>query len=358
MGIRGSYKWHLKSDGDGGQQKSPLTRRIFLGSAFAPLLHGAEAELSNFDLSLIDDPVVPAELFFVREHFPAPNTSSAGWKLAITGAVEKPLEFSYDELSAHARKVLPVTLECAENAVGGGLVSHAEWTGVPLAALIGQAHPSSQANFVRLSGADGFSRNLPLEKAMHADSLVAFSMNGEKLPTNHGFPLRAVIPGWYGMDSVKWLRSVEVRHEDEARVSLRAPYVRVTRSFLTGDRPSGPVGAMNVKSAFSRPVDGAILTRRRFIIRGAAWAGENRIREVEVSTDRGKTWSKAQVNSNQLPYSWTLWSLEWNVAGAGKYELAVRATDDKGRTQPVERATDRADGYELNSYQRIQVAVV
>ena len=88
---------------------------------------------------------------------------------------------------------------------------------------------------------------------MHADSLVAFSMNGEKLPTNHGFPLRAVIPGWYGMDSVKWLRSVEVRHEDEASVSLRAPYVRVTRSFLTGDRPSGPVGAMNVKSDIFAP---------------------------------------------------------------------------------------------------------
>ncbi len=93
----------------------------------------------------------------------------------------------------------------------------------PLASLLKQAHPDPQANFVRLSGADGFSRNLPIEKAMHPDSLIAYSMNGEKLTINHGFPLRAVIPGWYGMDSVKWLRSVEVRREDEAeRNSARA----------------------------------------------------------------------------------------------------------------------------------------
>jgi DMSO/TMAO reductase YedYZ molybdopterin-dependent catalytic subunit len=357
MAIREFYRWHSKSVGDGGQQ-SLLSRRIFLGSAFAPLIRGAEAESSNFDLSLLDEPIVPAELFFVREHFPSPRTSSAGWKLAVTGAVEKSLEFSYDDLSGQPRKILPVTLECAENPAGGGLVSHAEWSGVPLAALIERARPSSQSNFVRLGGADGFSRNIPIEKAMHPDSLIAFSMNGEKLPTNHGFPLRAVIPGWYGMDSVKWLRSIEVRREEEAGLSLRAPYVRVTRSLLTGDRPSGWVGAMNVKSAFSRPVDGAILTGRRFTVRGAAWAGENRVREVEVSTDGGKTFSRSQVSSDRLPYSWVLWAFEWSIPGAGKYELVVRAVDEKGRIQPAERAADRADGYEANVYQRIQVTVV
>jgi DMSO/TMAO reductase YedYZ molybdopterin-dependent catalytic subunit len=312
--------------------------------------------LSSFDLSLLDDPVVPAELFFVREHFPAPATSSAGWKLAIGGAVDKAFEVSYDELIAQPRKTLPVTLECAENGVGGGLVSHAEWTGVPLASLLQRAHGHAKANFVRLSGADGFSRNLPIEKAMHPDSLIVYSMNGEKLPVNHGFPLRAVIPGWYGMDSVKWLRSVEVRREEESVLSLRAPYVRATRSLLAGDRPSGAVDAMQVKSVFSRPLDGALLTKRHFIVRGAAWAGLHRVRDVEVSTDGMKTWSKARLGT-QTPYSWVLWSLDWTIPEAGKYELVVRATDELGRMQALERASDRVDGYELNGLQRVQVVV-
>lgn len=357
MEIRGSYKWRSKLDGDGGQHIL-LSRRLLLGSAFASILTGAEAELSNFDLSLLDDAIVPSELFFVREHFPAPSTSSAGWKLAVTGALKTPLEISYDELSSQPRRHLPVTLECAENGPGGGLVSHAEWTGVSLASILKQSDPDPKANFVRLSGADGFSRNLPIEKAMHPDSLIAYSMNGEKLTVNHGFPLRTVIPGWYGMDSVKWLRSVEVRREDQPSVTLRAPYIKVTRSLLTGDRPSGTIDAMNVKSAFSRPVDGAILTHRNFIVRGAAWAGENRIREVEVSTDGAKTWLKAQLPSQQSPYSWVLWMFVWKIPGPGTYNLAVRAADDHGRTQPVERAADRADNYEGNSYQRIQVTVV
>jgi DMSO/TMAO reductase YedYZ molybdopterin-dependent catalytic subunit len=352
MEIRGSCKWPSNWDGDAG-----LSRRVFLGSAFAPLLWSAEAESSSFDLSLLDDPTVPAELFFVREHFPAPNTSSAGWKLTIGGAVDKPFDVSYDELTAQPRKTLPVTLECAENGVGGGLVSHAEWTGVPLASLLQRGHGHAEANFVRLSGADGFSRNLPMEKAMHPDSLIVYSMNGEKLPVNHGFPLRAVIPGWYGMDSVKWLRSIEVRREDESMLSLRAPYVRMVRSLFAGGRPSGPVDAIQVKSLFSRPVDGALLTRRRFIVRGAAWAGLHRIREVEVSTDGLKTWSKAQLGE-QRPYSWVLWSLDWTIPGPGRYDLVVRASDDAGHTQLDERAADRADGYEMNAPQRIQVTVV
>ena len=167
-----------------------------------------------------------------------------------------------------------------------------------------------------------------------------------------------MIPGWYGMDSVKWLRSVEVRREDEPSLNLRAPYVRGTRSLLTGNQPSGTIGPMNVKSAFSRPLDGAIVTQRSFIVRGVAWAGENRVREVEVSTDGSKTWSKAQLPSEQAPYSWVLWRFDWKIPGPGKYDLAVRATDDRERTQPAERAADRADNYEDNTCQRIQVAVI
>jgi DMSO/TMAO reductase YedYZ molybdopterin-dependent catalytic subunit len=353
MEIRESYRWRSKSVGDGGKRTS-LSRRALLGSAFAAFLHAEEPELSSFDLSLIDDPVVPAELFFVREHFPPPVVSAAGWKMAITGLVARSAEVSLDEIAAAPRKVLPVTLECAENGVGGGLVSHAEWTGAPLRSLLERVEPKPEAAFVRLSGADGFSRSIPLAKAMHADTLIAYTMNSEKLPVKHGFPLRAVIPGWFGMDSVKWLREIEIRADE----SNRNEYVRLTRSLLTGTRPSGAVSTMNVKSAFARPVDGAILGGRRFTVRGAAWAGEHRVRQVEVSTDGGKTWLGADLNGRALPYAWTLWQFEWKIPGSGEYDLVVRAADEQGRVQPEERAADRADAYELNTYQRIRVRAV
>jgi DMSO/TMAO reductase YedYZ molybdopterin-dependent catalytic subunit len=352
MEIPGSYKWRSKSPGDGGQRL--LTRRFLMGFALASFGKAQKPEISSFDLSLLHEPVVPRDLFFVREHFPAPVVSSAGWKLSIRGAVAKPLVLSYDEISALPQKVLPVTLECAENAVGGGLVSHAEWTGVAFASLLDRAQPDSAAKFVRLSGADGFSRSLPISKAIHPDTLIAYQMNGEKLPPNHGFPLRAVIPGWYGMDSVKWLREVELSTEDD-----RTPaYVRVTRSLLAGNRPAGRITAMTVKSVFSRPADGAMLVSRRFIVRGAAWTGENRVERVEVSTDAGKVWSNARLESNSLPYSWRLWAFDWRIPTAGEYELIVRAIDDQGHQQPATRPAERVDPYELNSYQSVRVTVV
>src|SRR5690242_3065202 len=283
---------------------------MLLGAIFASGLRGQKAETSSFDFSLLDEWTTPVDLFFIREHFPAPAVSSAGWKLSIGGLVGAPLEIPFDELAAQPRTALPVTLECAENPTAGGLVSHAEWSGVSLAPLLEKARPHAEARYVRLSGADGYSRSIPLAKAMHPDTLVAQQMNGEKLPVNHGFPLRAVIPGWYGMDSVKWLRSVEV-------LGGEAPpqgYARQVRSLLAGTRPAGPVTAMNVKSAFSRPLDGAMLTGRRFVVRGAAWAGENRVRQVEISLDAGKSWQNARLLSDPRSYAWVFWSFDWKIA--------------------------------------------
>jgi DMSO/TMAO reductase YedYZ molybdopterin-dependent catalytic subunit len=351
MAIRGFCRWHSKLPGDGGQPK--LSRRVFLASAFTPLLKGQKAEVNAFDFSLLDEGNVPAELFFIREHFPAPSVSSAGWKLSVSGAVAAPFEISYEELTVQPRKTLPVTLECAENPAGGGLVSHAEWTGVGLGALLQKANVKPEGRFVKLTGADGFSRSIPLDKATHADTLIAHLMNGDRLPVNHGFPARAVIPGWYGMDSVKWLRAVELLENEPAP----SGYVRLTRSLLTGTRSAGPVRAINVKSAFSRPLDGAILGGRKFTLRGAAWAGENRVRRVEVSVDAGRSWQIAQLSGSAAPYAWVHWAREWKIPGAGPYELVVRATDDQGREQPSERPAGRVDEYENNLWQRVRVTV-
>jgi DMSO/TMAO reductase YedYZ molybdopterin-dependent catalytic subunit len=349
--IRVSCKWPSKSAGDGGQPR--LTRRLFLTSAFASTLWPQKPEVSNFDLSLLEEAATPNDLFFVREHHPAPSVTSAGWTLTLTGAVAKPVNVSYDDLIGRPQRALPVTLECAENPAGGGLVSHAVWTGVALGLLLEAARPASEASVVRLTGADGFARIVPLAKAAHPDTILALTMNGEKLPVKHGFPVRALVPGWYGMDSVKWLRQVEVLAGD----APAQDYVRETRSLLAGRQRGDPVRAMNVKSAFSRPLEGAILIGRTFTLRGVAWAGENRVRQVEVSVDGAKSWQPAQLTSAPQPYAWTGWSREWKIAAPGSYELALRAADDQGRQQPVERPANRIDDYEWNQQQVIRVTV-
>jgi DMSO/TMAO reductase YedYZ molybdopterin-dependent catalytic subunit len=326
-----------------------------------------KAEISEFDLSLLGECATPNDLFFVREHFPAPSIAAEKWKLEFTGAIASPLAISYEELLQQPRQTLSATLECAENPTGGGLVSHAEWVGVSLRKLLEKAGPSEGARSVRLHGfdADGdasYFRAIPIEKAMRADTLLAHRMNGARLPPEHGFPLRAVIPGWYGMDWVKWLRLVEVSKEADASQAMGAGYLRQVRSLLSGSRTEGPVREIQVKSVFTRPMDGAILRSRRFVARGAAWAGENRVQEVEISTDGCGTWQAARLSApgcaEPRPYAWILWDYDWRISGPGKYSLAVRAKDDKGRLQPAERPSERLDPYEWNAWQRIIVTVI
>lgn len=310
------------------------------------------AETIQFDLSLLDGPLTPSDLFFVREHFAAPAVSIHGWKLSVGGAVEAPFELGYEDLQRQARRVLTATIECAENPVGGGLVSTAEWTGTALGALLAKARPRPECRFVRLAGADGFARTIPMEKATHPDTVLAWAMNGDRLPEPHGFPVRAVVPGWYGMDAVKWLRSVDVTERQDASEAYR----RKVRSLLAGVRLAEPVQAVAVKSVFSRPLDGAILAGRRFVLRGAAWAGENRVAAVEISTDGGKSWSPARLTESK-PYTWSLWEQEWKIPGSGEHRLMVRARDDQGREQPAERAAERVDDYEWNTWQAVRVVV-
>ena len=200
MGTRASYKWRSDSFGkrDG---MLILSRRAFLGGSLAAAAWGQQSqepqqpEISAFDLSLLDEGPTPAESFFVREHFPLPKLSAHGWTLQLAGAVTAPFDISYDDLLRAPRKTLPVTLECAENPVGGGLVSTAEWTGVTLDSLLEQAQPTAEARAVRFVAADGYQRSIPLEKARHADTLIAHGMNGERLPEKHGFPSARRHPG-------------------------------------------------------------------------------------------------------------------------------------------------------------------
>lgn len=346
--IREYYRWRSNLRGE-------LTRRHWLslisatGTAFAAA-DNRQAEISAFDLSLLDQWQTPTELFFVREHFPAPVVSAEGWKISVAGLGE----FSFEQLLAMPRKTVQATLECAENPTGGGLVSHASWEGIPTAELIAKAQPKPDARYLLMTSADGFVRAIPLEKAKHPDTLLAVRMNGQLIGPQHGGPARMLVPGWYGVDSLKWVRSLEFA----ADLPALKGYRRRTRSLLAGVTEGDPVSAVQVKSVFARPLDGAVLSGRKFILRGAAWAGENSVKAVEVSTDAGKTWTSAQVAGQPQKYCWVHWQSEWKIARTGEHQLLVRATDDQGRTQPAERPSNRVDEYEHDHWQRITVMVV
>ena len=342
--IQESYRWRSKSRGEA-EARRLISRRTFLAGA-------AAVEVSPFDLSLLDTGVTPAELFFVREHFPAPAVDPVGWQLGVAGGGAGAFTIRHADFVKLARHALAATLECAENPAGGGLVSHAEWEGVRLATIIELAKPGTGTQFVRLTGADGFARLLPIEKARQADTLLAFRMNGESLPPSHGAPVRAVIPGWYGVSSIKWISRVELLAEAGAEA---AGYRRGTRSLLAGVTQGEAVSRTLIKSVFSRPTDGAILYTRRFTLRGAAWAGESAVRSVEVSTDGGRTWAGARLAPTTAKYAWTHWAFDWKIPARGPFELIVRATDAAGLTQPGERDASRVDEYEHNHWHRIKV---
>jgi DMSO/TMAO reductase YedYZ molybdopterin-dependent catalytic subunit len=247
------------------------------------------------------------------------------------------------------------TVECAGNGRsflhekvsgvqwGAGAIGHAEWTGVPLCRLLEQAGVRPGAVEVLFEGCDQgseadhpepmhFARSLPLAKALDADTLLALRMNGELLSASHGFPLRLFVPGWYGVSSVKWLRRIELLDRSFHGYYQSVKYT-VQRETPTG-RETIVVGPMAVKSELIRPASGAELgigTNRLF---GVAWAGEEAVDRVEVSTDGGLTWSTADLIGPRTPYCWTPWEYLWEVAQEGEYSLLTRAVSASGRVQP------------------------
>jgi len=307
----------------------------------------AQADTSSFDFSLLDDWITPNGLFFIRHHSSPRTTPTEDRTVSVTGAAAAGYELRYEDLIRQPARTLAATIECAENPVGGGLVSNAEWTGISLTGLLEQAKPLPSARFVRLHGADGYVKTIPLSKALNPDTLIAYRMNGDALPAAHGNPVRALIPGWYGMGSVKWLREVELTEANHDQIYLRR-----------GDGAEGPVTRMLVKSAFARPLDGAVIRGKRFIVRGAAWAGEDKVARVELSVDDGRSWQAARLQDAEQAYAWVRWEWEWPIAASGEYDLLVRAADAQGRLQPAGRSSSRLDPYEQNTYQRVRVAVV
>jgi DMSO/TMAO reductase YedYZ molybdopterin-dependent catalytic subunit len=329
----------------------------------------------------LDGFVTPTERFFVRSHFPVPEIDVNQWCLRIEGEVDAPLELTYDELRAMASSTVAATIECAGNGrvfltpqTSGaqwerGAVGNAEWTGVRLAEVMRRAGLKDSAREFIFEGADSgeikeppapageihYSRSIPRSKALD-DTLLAFHMNGAELTPAHGWPLRVIVPGWYGMASVKWL----------TRIIASAPpfhgyYQTIDYAYWQrGPHPPVlvPVSEMQVKAQIARPESAeAIPAGGVYLVFGAAWCAGGRISKVEVSTDAGESWHDARLLGDPVPDAWRLWEYEWQVpAKPGAFTLMARATDSSGHTQPAARDEDRGS-YIVNHILPVEVDV-
>ncbi len=342
-----------------------------------------EPENLEFPFSSLNSAVTPNEQFFIRSHFAAPRLNARSWRLRVEGLVERPLELCTEDLLELPRHTVSATLECAGNSriflhpkVGGlqwelGAVGNAQWSGVPLAAVLERAGMKPGAVEVVLEGADSgeikkepvspgkihYARGLPLSKALDPDVILATHMNGEPLPPAHGFPLRAVVPDWYGMASVKWLTRIIVAD-------------RVFRGYFESsdytywDQRDGlpaqllPVGEIEVKAQIARPTLHEVVPADSVCrIHGAAWTGNSVITRVEVSTNGGRSWKDAQLLGGPVRHAWRLWEFHWRTpTKPGPCVLMARATDARGRVQPTTRDAHRGT-YMITHVQPIEVEV-
>jgi len=335
----------------------------------------------EMSFSTLDGFITPTKSFYVRTHFPIPAIDRDEWWLRVEGEVEKPFEIDYEELLELESLTTPVTLECAGNnrnflepKVKGvqwalGAVGTAEWTGVPLSILLDRADVKPDAREVILEGADGgaleepkrpsgkvqFARSIPLAKARE-DVLLAYKMNGNDLPPQHGFPLRAIVPGWYAMASIKWLQRIIVTDRPFSGYYQTLDYAFWKRR---GDIAElAPLTEMQIKAEIAKPAQGETVPSDSNIrVYGAAWTSDGEITKVELSTDGGANWNEVNLIDKNIPNAWRRWEHQWRTPSvAGKQTLIARATDSHGRTQPVQRDPDRGT-YMINHLLPIEVEV-
>jgi DMSO/TMAO reductase YedYZ molybdopterin-dependent catalytic subunit len=322
--------------------------------------------------------VTPVGLHYLLVHYDVPVVDPAAWRLEVGGRVERPLSLGLADVRAHEAVTAAVTLECAGNgraaltprpvsqpwlleAVGTG-----EWTGARLSDVLASAGVAPGAVEVLFTGLDrgveggveqAYERSLPLDEARRDGVLLAYALNGAPLPPQHGFPLRLVVPGWYGMTSVKWLRAITLMAQPFDGYQHAVGY----RFRAHEGDPGTPVTRIEPRSLMVPPGIPDFLSRRRFLAPGAvalegrAWSGWGPIERVEVSTDGGASWAEAALAEPLGPSAWTGWSHEWTAA-PGDHELCSRATDASGRRQP-DAPPWNVGGYANNAVQRVAVTV-
>ena len=310
--------------------------------------------------------ITPTDLHYVVQHFAVPEPVSAEkWSLTLDGEVNSPLKINYEELRRFPGRTVRTVMECSGSDTeffdyfkGEGpkpsradqcmILSASEWTGVPLAAVLNQAGLTSKSAYVRTEGWDKgvpgiaapgtapffYDKGLPIEKALHPDTIVAWAQNGRLLEHLHGAPVRLVVPGWSGNWSVKWLRRLEVTDQ--------MPDCWYHYEFYYyGDSPDDPnkelITTVGVKSIVTHPGDATkALPRGVHVVRGYAWSGGGAITQVDVSVDGGETWQAARLEEPRDRWMWVRWSYPWDAHSTGKYHVMSRATDAAGRVQSRE----------------------
>lgn len=327
--------------------------------------------------------VTPAGLHYVLTHYDIPEVDTTRWRLAVGGRVLRPLRLELDQLRSRPRHTITVTMECAGNGqahlrprpVGQpwleGGVSTARWTGTPLAPLLRQAGLQPGTVEVVFTGCDhgvergveqDYARSLPLVEALRPEVLLAYEMNGRPLPPQHGAPLRLVVPGWYGMAHVKWLRAITVVDRPFTGYQQLTAY-RITRE---PDEVEEPVRRIRPRALMVPPGFPDFATRHRVVdagevvLRGRAWSGTAPVVRVEVGVatgpDRPVRWHDAELGPQPEPHAWRPWWYRWRTGAPGDRVLTVCATDATGDTQPTEPEWNR-QGMANNAVQRVPVLV-
>ena len=329
-------------------------------------------------VGLLDTWITPNDRFFVRSHLYTPEIDLKTWRLSVGGEVARPLSLTFDDLRALPQVTMTATLECAGNGranftppVAGvqwqkGAVGTARWTGVRLADVLARAGATASGRFVLLDGADvplgampDFVRQVPMNKAMDPDTLLACEMNGSPIPVPNGFPVRVIVPGWEGAYSMKWLTGLRVIAEEHDNFWIKTAYRYPTRPVAPGaavpPEQMAPVAGLAVKSLITSPAEGA-KTTGVVPIRGVAWAGEANITGVDISTDGGSTWAAARLGDDKARYTWRQFAYQWRPSGPGSYLVMSRASDDTGRVQPVVPRWNPS-GYLWNAIDQVRVDV-
>jgi DMSO/TMAO reductase YedYZ molybdopterin-dependent catalytic subunit len=325
-------------------------------------------------------PITPIGMHYLLIHFDIPHLDPITYRLGITGLVDKPLELSLEDIRSRPKVTIPVIMECGGNGRAhlsprpvsapwhDEAVGCAEWTGTALRPILEEAGLMEDAVELLFSGHDrgidrdvehDYERSLTLEDALRGEVFLAYEMNGVPLPPQHGSPLRLVVPDWYGMASVKWLKEIR---------AIKEPFEGVQQALAynyqsSEDDPGTPVTRKHPHALMVPPGIPDFLSRKRYLeagrvtIEGRAWSGFGPVERVEFSADGGKRWRDADLGDALGPHGWTSWSSDWD-ARPGEYELCVKATDVSGRTQPLdgEQAWNRG-GYGINVVQRVPVRV-
>ena len=353
------------------------------GTTAADEISRAELALATrnagMPLEALAQDITPIGLHYLLIHYDIPFVDATTWRLALDGNVDNPMTLSLDDVRARPSVTVPVTMECAGNGRtlfspraisqpwGLEAVGTAEWTGTPLAPLLREAGlRSDTVEFVFTgldSGIEGgavqrYERSLTVADALRDEVLLAYALNGEPLPPQHGFPLRLLVPGWYGMTSVKWLAQISA----VTRPFEGYQMVKAYRLRSDSDDPGVPLNRIAVRSLMVPPGIPEFATRIRHVpsggcrLTGKAWSGHGPIVRVEVSDDAGRTWADADVGAARGPHAWHPWSFEWRPRAAGEVELRSRATDAAGNSQP-DNGVWNLGGYAGNGVQRVAVVV-